>query len=158
MGSELEKQLEQARLRNTQRLVGKPKQSKKRRPRWVNEVSDAHLERLSKRLNKRLAHTTRVVELNKRQYRHGTGRPKGLKQYGLTRESWLQLVDKQESKCAICGKEELHPSALAIDHDHKTGRVRGLLCRDCNVALGLLRDDVDLLAKATLYLTQNTPG
>lgn len=59
------------------------------------------------------------------------------KKYNLTEEDFLYLLEKQQNKCYICGK---HNSdilrGLAVDHDHITGKIRGLLCSKCNGALG----------------------
>lgn len=75
------------------------------------------------------------------------------KSYGITLEEWGVMFEKQNGRCAICGissQEFWH--SLCVDHDHKTGRVRGLLCRRCNAALGNLQDDVSVLQKAIVYL------
>lgn len=82
-------------------------------------------------------------------------------QYGITLEEAEDLYHKQEGKCAICGefKGSLSKSAgLYIDHDHESGKVRGLLCNSCNVALGLMKDNPDLLKKAQFYLIENKEG
>jgi hypothetical protein len=58
--------------------------------------------------------------------------------YGLTNAEWLALIEKQQGLCAICGKAPLGKGAagkLQVDHCHATGRIRGLLCHHCNVAL-----------------------
>lgn len=55
--------------------------------------------------------------------------------YGLTVAQYHQMMVDQDDKCYICGKKP-YGKTLAIDHDHKTGRVRGLLCRSCNLAVG----------------------
>jgi hypothetical protein len=62
------------------------------------------------------------------------------------------MLYKQGGKCGICGSVS-NGKRLAIDHDHETGRVRGLLCQQCNTALGLFKDQVELLKKAIDYLT-----
>lgn len=85
-----------------------------------------------------------------------------LRLYGLTPERFEDLLDKQESCCAICGAvpadaETEGSTGLAVDHDHETGEVRGLLCRRCNLALGYFQDDVALMAKAIAYLV-NPPA
>lgn len=71
--------------------------------------------------------------------------------FGLTRDDYDNLSKSQDEKCAICGEKELF-RRLSVDHDHKTGKVRGLLCFDCNTALGKFKDDVEMLKKAISYL------
>lgn len=81
------------------------------------------------------------------------------KQYGLTIEDVERMLKNQNYKCAICGKEIfLHGSSMDknkiahVDHDHETGKVRGLLCNDCNRGIGLLKDNPMFLANAIKYL------
>lgn len=69
--------------------------------------------------------------------------------YSMTMDDYEIRVVAQGGRCAICRT----PEKLHVDHDHSTGQVRGLLCNNCNRALGLLRDDPDVLARAVLYLT-----
>jgi hypothetical protein len=83
--------------------------------------------------------------------------------YGLSVGDVLSLAKAQGSRCAICkvhAKDIAHDSfkhnPLVIDHDHKTGKVRGLLCPTCNLVLGHAKDDVNLLANAISYLTKGT--
>ena len=73
------------------------------------------------------------------------------RRYGLTEEQFLTILKQQNCVCAIC---ETKPDqrTLAIDHCHETGKVRGLLCMNCNTALGKFKDDVALLQKAISYL------
>ena len=68
--------------------------------------------------------------------------------YGLTRTELDALIGAQGGLCAIC---ETNP-AVHVDHDHATGKIRGVLCFTCNVALGQLKDDVALFRKAIDYL------
>ncbi len=71
--------------------------------------------------------------------------------YGLTPEAHQAMHDSQGGACAICGSTG-GARALHVDHDHATGRVRGLLCNTCNRCLGLLKDDADVLRSAIAYL------
>lgn len=70
---------------------------------------------------------------------------------------YARLLRQQNGLCAICGQENTSGHRLAADHDHKTGHVRGLLCHRCNTAIGLLRDDPDLLQAAIHYLEKERP-
>lgn len=74
--------------------------------------------------------------------------------YGLSRIDFDRMLAAQSSVCAIC-YESLAPGALlrpVVDHDHETGRVRGILCDRCNHALGHLRDNPEIARRASLYL------
>lgn len=74
--------------------------------------------------------------------------------YGLTAEDWQEMYDRQNGRCAICGKHQRY-RALSVDHDHKMkGKesCRGLLCVRCNYALGRFYDDPILLRCALEYL------
>lgn len=68
--------------------------------------------------------------------------------YGLTFEDREKLIKDQNSKCLICGEKK----KLIIDHDHKTGKVRGLLCNDCNLGLGRFKDNIEIISNSILYL------
>jgi len=72
--------------------------------------------------------------------------------YGITPEDFKQMFEAQQGKCAICNEEPKTKRGLHVDHDHETGKVRGLLCHGCNVALGSFKEDVTLLNKAIEYL------
>ena len=72
--------------------------------------------------------------------------------YGVTKEFLLELYEKQNGKCKICDTEPTTQRGLHVDHCHTTGIVRGLLCHGCNVALGSMKDDPEILLKAVEYL------
>jgi len=77
--------------------------------------------------------------------------------YGLTSDQFMELWNKTDGKCYICKRPEVVERSgkvkiLAIDHCHSTGIVRGLLCQNCNRALGLLKDDIEVLENAKQYL------
>ena len=68
--------------------------------------------------------------------------------YGMTLENFQDLVIQQEGRCAICLEER----PLCVDHCHTEGHVRGLLCSQCNVALGFFKDDPVVMQRAIDYL------
>lgn len=94
----------------------------------------------------------RFAEVNRR---------KSLKfKYGITLEEYYGILEKQNHCCAICGTKENNVSGKrrgwnwSVDHCHVTGKVRGLLCNNCNRGLGMLGDTVDSLQKAVDYLNK----
>lgn len=73
--------------------------------------------------------------------------------YGISLDDYAALFEAQDGRCAICGNRP-RKRKLAVDHDHKTGAVRGLLCSHCNhKLLGGARDSIDMLQSAIDYLT-----
>lgn len=74
----------------------------------------------------------------------------------ITLEDYKNLLTAQNNKCAICNTDQSKlKKELAVDHNHNTGKVRGLLCNRCNSALGLLGDSKDTVIKAHEYLIRN---
>ena len=72
--------------------------------------------------------------------------------YNLSMSDYKQLHDSQNGLCAICKQPERKYKYLAVDHDHNTGHIRGLLCASCNNVLGLVKDDPRILSSAIAYL------
>ena len=86
------------------------------------------------------------------------------KHYGISVEFYDMMLVAQEGKCAICRKPEtirLHdadrPHSLAVDHCHKTGRIRGLLCTRCNTGIARFGESVGSLTRAIDYLRHGNP-
>ena len=82
---------------------------------------------------------------------------------GLDDATYMALLARADGRCEVCGRPERtvsgngHSFGLALDHNHATGAVRGILCRPCNVALGAANDDAALLRKLADYL-EDPPG
>ena len=74
--------------------------------------------------------------------------------YGVSPKDYHTLLALQSNRCAICRAEQKRGRALGVDHDHRTGKVRGLLCDRCNMGLGHFHDDPEKLRAAVLYVTQ----
>lgn len=72
--------------------------------------------------------------------------------YGISIETYEQMLRNQEGRCAICPTLDIKGKPLHVDHDHETGQVRGLLCRRCNNMLGMAGDSVEILGSAMSYL------
>lgn len=84
-----------------------------------------------------------------------------INKYGLSKKDFIAMLENQDSKCKICKSEIKYMSrfnnrteSACVDHDHKTGKVRGLLCSNCNRGIGLLKDDPKILKRAYKYVVQ----
>lgn len=118
---------------------------------------------LSKTKRYQIRYPDKSVESRKKyysanqEYMIGRQRKYQLAIYGLTEESYKDLFESQSGLCAICSTDR--PTGrwkvFAVDHCHITGKVRGLLCNECNRGMGLLRDNAELLRKAAAYLERN---
>lgn len=80
--------------------------------------------------------------------------------YGITLEQYDQLFEAQDGLCAVCGEPETMTNRgivrrLSVDHDHQTGRVRGLLCANCNTAVGFIEAKPCRLTGIAAYLAQH---
>ena len=80
----------------------------------------------------------------------------GIRRMGITPAEYDTMVRNQNGLCAICNTEP--PRRFDIDHDHITGRIRALLCSNCNTAIGLLRENVAVLRAAIAYIEFHTKG
>lgn len=80
-----------------------------------------------------------------------------LYKYGITEAERDAMVSEQDHKCAICllPLSTTNTQLVAVDHCHSTKKVRGILCRPCNVSLGLMKEDTDRLQRAIQYLQKN---
>ena len=103
-------------------------------------------ERYHTRTEVRQATIARSSRVNREEARY-------LKRYGLTLEDYNRMFEAQSGRCAICSVS-VEGARLCVDHDHGTGKVRGLLCSLCNRALGQFRDSTELLRKAIAYLKE----
>lgn len=75
--------------------------------------------------------------------------------YGISSKEYDELLEKQNQVCAICLNKCPSGRYLAVDHCHETKRVRGLLCCNCNRAIGLLNDDIENITRAKEYIEYN---
>jgi hypothetical protein len=103
----------------------------------------------------RCATCWREVNVQRKEAAHGKYVDR---KYGISEEEYKILYKAQGGRCAICRRATGATRRLAVDHDHKTGKVRGLLCGPCNNTLGLIaRDDPEVFDRAAAYL-RNPPA
>jgi predicted transcriptional regulator YheO len=84
------------------------------------------------------------------------------KKYGISLEEYEIRLQEQDSVCAICGQPETRKDhrtkqirSLAVDHNHSTGKIRGLLCTNCNTTLGLLNEDTNIMQNMINYIVKD---
>jgi hypothetical protein len=159
MGSDQRKEyLKQWRKKNKKYLKQQREKNKEHLSKYQKKYYQEHKQRILKRNTKyNKAHKEYIKEYRKQ---YGEKNKKHIKEcqrladirrkYGLSKEEYYTLLLKQDHKCAICLmplENEPH-----VDHDHKTGKVRNLLCSSCNAMLGLGGDNPDILLNGSKYL------
>ena len=77
--------------------------------------------------------------------------------YGLTAEEYDEMLNRQSSQCACCGTDKPggKHNVFCVDHDHVTGAVRDLLCKDCNIVLGIVQDSPEHLMRLIQYIARH---
>jgi thiol-disulfide isomerase/thioredoxin len=106
---------------------------------WYVKNRELCLRRASQSQKKRYSTTIRNEQLKTK--------------YGISLEKYNKMFRDQSGNCAICGKNRSQERRdLGVDHDHVTGKVRGLLCSKCNSALGMFCDNIEIVRKALKYL------
>lgn len=81
--------------------------------------------------------------------------------HGITGKQYLSMCEKQGNVCAVCKNKETvkyrgKPRRLSVDHDHKTNKIRGLLCDDCNKGIGCFHENIQFLESAIAYLKSHS--
>jgi len=112
-----------------------------------------------RKLRNALPEIKAAIQEAKRKWRNAPGNileienKRLFREYGITLVEYNQLFESQVGCCAICRTHQLEfQNRLAVDHCHSTGKVRGLLCRPCNMALGLLKEDSAIILAAAQYV------
>jgi len=140
-----------------------PEQLQRRRDRDKQRREDMTSEQLEqKRVYNKQHHQKyrdSILESQKKYYRRNKERFRDYDmriRYGITLEQYNELAVIQNNKCAICGIHQKELSkALHIDHNHNSGKIRGLLCDKCNRLLGYAIENIDTLNAAIEYLIKN---
>lgn len=121
---------------------------------YMQEYTEKHRERLRVMSKKRWAEKGSDILAARRKYKSETYWANNLKyHYGITKETYLQMLSDQGESCGICKVSiGMLNKRLSVDHCHKTGRVRGLLCQNCNAALGQLRESEEITISLLDYI------
>lgn len=131
----------------------------KNKEKWTGEAA---LERSRKYRQtegyKKVAKENRKTASFKKSHRERVSIARFRRKYGLTPQDRQEMIDVQGNACAICGSQfendKKNKKDPCIDHNHTTGKLRGMLCRRCNLLLGYAKDSQDVLSKAISYLKQ----
>lgn len=84
---------------------------------------------------------------------------KRMKKYGMSQDDFDALLEKQGMACAICHRDDWPGKHLPhVDHDHKSGKIRGILCSKCNTALGLVNESLEIIKSMENYIRKNQRG
>lgn len=141
--------------KNREVSIERAKLYREAHPEWAKEMSKRHSPTWRKRYPEK-AKLLAMKQATQRRFR----------KHGLTQQQYDAMLDHQDHVCAACKEipvtSSVRPGTNAydnfvIDHDHATGKVRGLVCTNCNVALGMIRDNPDTARKLADYLEANSP-
>ena len=121
---------------------------KARKARETPEEREARLERQRVRVRRYRERHLEKIQANARAHHIR-------KHYGLTLADEAMYVSVQRGSCAICRKALTTEARRVVDHCHKSGKVRGVLCNSCNTGLGAFKDDVRVLMRAVAYLIKD---
>jgi hypothetical protein len=120
-------------LANTQAAIDRVRRWQQANPERVNATQRARRAKPEAKLRERAGHLMR--------------------KYGMTIEQYDAMLEAQGGGCFICGRPPREDISLHVDHDHSTGKVRGILCFCCNNALADFQEDPELLKKAATYVS-----
>ena len=111
----------------------------------------------SPRKESKTGHRPECRECTNKHYARRNRQSAYKRKFGITVDQYDLMFSEQNGKCAICGTTEpgRDDKNFAVDHDHHTGKVRGLLCMNCNRGIGLLNDDISNLTNAINYLNNH---
>ena len=140
------------RKNNKEKIKERRDKNKERMARVHKEYFNDNKEHLHTWMKEYRKNNKEKIAMKKRQWQ--------ISKYGITVEEYEKLFKDQENKCKICGihmnNAKGKGKCLTIDHDHKTGKVRGLLCGKCNSGLGLFNEDIEIIQNALNYLKSFT--
>jgi len=146
------------------RAVHQPEVNARRRRRWATDpdyrarkLAETHrsIERRRRKAKRDPAYRARLRDAKRTNARRSFLKVK----YGIALEDYAAMLARQGGVCATCKnkKKKRRSERLCVDHCHVTGKVRGLLCRNCNFGIGLFGDDADVVEAAAAYLRRASP-
>jgi hypothetical protein len=129
---------------------------KKGTKKWIEQNPEKHKKSASKSNKKHYQNNKdKFKEYNKKYYQENPEIYRNINfklRYGITLDDYNKILEKQHGVCIICGNAPDNDKFLSIDHDHVTGKIRGLLCDRHNKMLGFAQDNIEILQRAIDYL------
>jgi hypothetical protein len=126
-------------------LIAKRKKYYYEHKKEIAEKTKAYRQKHKEKFRER----NRVSNFRNRENNHAWRR---MNLYGLSSEAYYTLLGEQGGACAVCGSDDWLTRVPHVDHNHITGRARGIVCRKCNLALGMIDDDVNIAKSLVKYL------
>ena len=132
---------------------------RKENPEKIKEIQKRSYDRIRGNLD-RLENLREWQKQYREENRRALSDRERQRRFGITSQEYAEMFNAQNEVCAICKNPETATrlgkvKALSVDHDHKNGAIRGLLCSDCNTGIGKLKDDPNVLRSAIRYLEKN---
>jgi hypothetical protein len=147
------------RAKNKTRSNEAAKRWKLRHPEWKKAIAPKMREyerRYYSDPKNRERRRLKVLKYKRSEKGRATGRNTAYRNlYGMTARQYEQMSIQQNGLCSICGRPNPDGRRLFVDHNHKTEKFRGLLCRKCNLGLGFFDDDCGLLQSACAYINKH---
>jgi len=138
--------------RATERNKNNPEKRQAQAKAWIAKNRKHNVEQIKEwRHKNRDKYNARVRE-NHFKNRDRVSAQRMKRKYGITLEGFNAMLGAQSGSCAVCQIAPLPGKKLVVDHNHKTGKIRGLLCYQCNSAVGLCKDNPSILRRAAQYL------
>ena len=142
------------RSKNKKWAKANPEKAAKRSQKWAKANPEKRKEYSKKHYHQNKEYHKQKSEAYRKNNSEKIKNKVYLQKYNITLEQYNSMYAHQNGCCAICGKhQDSFSSALHVDHCHSTKEVRGLLCFQCNTAIGKFNDNISLLLKAVEYLT-----
>lgn len=153
---------EERRIKHNEYIVEYRKKNKEKVQMCEKNSRDRNKEGVSKK-NIKYYQKNRDIMIEKKKERYKKNPEKNweekiIRKYGINKETYMDMFNKQGGKCCICYiPQDKLKRRLAVDHCHKTGKVRALLCLNCNRGIGMLKDNPEYLRRAVELLEVDRP-
>lgn len=143
-------------VERTKEWLNDPKNKEKVRKYYRHPMVKKRLKKWHKNHREKFGDTYAIKWRLSHPEKHGENIKKWiLGRAGITPEKYTLMMKEQNGVCAICHSSNKSGRGLAVDHNHETKKIRGLLCSNCNLGIGYLKDDILRLEKAIEYLKRN---